>query len=133
MRTEQETFDFVSEMLFKQGVKSAEDRGRDGNPYPINSCLYRGPKGSKCAIGWQIPDELYKANMEYKGLRTLLKAYPVLCTHISFPALQSDLQMAHDELMPNIKGQSLCKWKTEMCKIAEMYNLNINQWIRVKE
>lgn len=40
-------------------VKSADTR---------NYCLYRGPAGARCAIGWSILDEWYKPEMEGKGL-----------------------------------------------------------------
>lgn len=41
----------------------------EGNPLSISrdiegSCLYRGPDGTKCAVGLLIPDELYSPDME---------------------------------------------------------------------
>lgn len=48
--TEQEAFDIALAGLRKQGKPSK-------NNY---SCLYRGPDGTRCAVGFLMPDELYK-------------------------------------------------------------------------
>lgn len=29
-----------------------------------DNCVYRGPGGRRCALGWLIPDELYKPEIE---------------------------------------------------------------------
>ena len=50
----QNDFDTVLSAIVKQG-KPSKDIGR---------CLYRGPRGLKCAIGWLIPDDLYKPEMD---------------------------------------------------------------------
>lgn len=53
----QESFDFAAEYVFRQGEQSFE----------TTACLYRGPRGLKCAIGSLLPDSLYETGMEQKG------------------------------------------------------------------
>lgn len=50
--------------------KSMDNRG---------NCLYRGPKGKKCALGLFIPDDLYNKNMEFGGIDivNLRKFFPL--------------------------------------------------------
>jgi len=55
MRTFQEIFDNVVTNLRRQWARSVNEEG---------TCLYRDGKGNKCAAGWEIPDELYTADME---------------------------------------------------------------------
>ena len=45
--------------LLQQGVKSI-------NPTTLR-CLYRGPNGTKCAIGCLIPDDKYEERFEKHG------------------------------------------------------------------
>lgn len=47
-------------------------KGQSINNHGI--CLYRGPEGTKCALGLFIPDELYQKDMELKIGAALL--YP---------------------------------------------------------
>ena len=62
--TPQETFDTVAKHLLTQRKKS-----HDG----FNSCLYRGPRGLKCAIGVLIPDSEYRSDFENSGIDWLFK------------------------------------------------------------
>lgn len=55
-RTEQQVFDYIALRLLMQGEKSTRDGGQ---------CCLRGQcNGLKCAMGWLIPDELYRPWME---------------------------------------------------------------------
>ena len=86
----QEFFDKTMEHLRKQGVQS---RGE------ASCCLYRGPEGTRCAIGFHIPDEMYKWGMEGKCVGNLLGHYPEL-RHLFkgvTPGLLSEMQTLHDE------------------------------------
>jgi len=60
-RTRQEIFDLAYIGLAKQGFKRSyqKETSTDG-PF----CLYRAPDGKKCAIGFCIPDEEYRPNLE---------------------------------------------------------------------
>lgn len=62
MMTPQEIFDTVANHLRKQGRPAMSE----GN------CVYRGPDGTKCAIGCLIPDELYEEDMEGRGVLALI-------------------------------------------------------------
>lgn len=64
MSEEQEIFDRVITHLFNQGEQSLDCGG---------GCRYRGPRGLKCAVGVDIPDEMYSEDMETYGISALLK------------------------------------------------------------
>lgn len=51
--------------VIEQGCKSG-DRDEDGD----YMCLYRGPNGTKCAVGHLIADELYTPELEQLNVRT---------------------------------------------------------------
>lgn len=92
----QEFFDKTMEHLRKQGVPSA--RGA--------SCLYRGPEGTRCAIGFHIPDDMYNLRMEGVGVSNLLQNYPELRSLFESvtPGLLSEMQTLHDVwLEPDVK------------------------------
>ena len=57
--TPQEIYDTVAKHLFTQGKRS-------GVLWPTGDfrCKYRGPDGTKCAVGVLIPDEVYDPDME---------------------------------------------------------------------
>ena len=55
LKTNQGVLNTAFRNLMKQGRFSSDSDGR---------CLYRGPEGTKCAIGSMIPDELYKKGLE---------------------------------------------------------------------
>jgi hypothetical protein len=71
------------------------------NPPSINkhnSCLYRGPRGAKCAFGIFIPDHLYKREFENTTADNLLKQFPDLAKHIHVdPGFAYQLQACHDQ------------------------------------
>ena len=109
----QEFFDKTMEHLRKQGVPSA--RGA--------SCLYRGPEGTRCAIGFHIPDELYKPEMEGKGVGNLLGHHPELRPLFKGVSeeLMEELQLLHD----NDLGTSYFEEQVE--KIANRYHLTYKE------
>lgn len=45
-------------------VKRVLDQGEASVDHDAGKCLYRGPNGTKCAIGVWIPDELYDADFD---------------------------------------------------------------------
>lgn len=57
----QEVFNTAAKALLDQKVPSAKHEGEGAMG---TSCLYRGPNGTKCAIGHLIPDEHYNRCME---------------------------------------------------------------------
>lgn len=63
-------------------------------------CMYRGPKGLKCAIGVFIPDNLYQARMDSPhglGYKGLFQQFPDLFEHMPLPVnIMGKLQVIHD-------------------------------------
>jgi hypothetical protein len=108
----QKTFDIVVNALRKQGEKSVSD-------VDVNSCLYRGPNGLKCAAGHLIPDELYNKKME-----------GVSCDHIQVSEVLQKcghdhkfvkrLQWVHDDLNVN-------RWEDFFKVLAIEYGLIYNE------
>ncbi len=66
--TKQEIFDTVVSHLRTQGCKAL----------CAGNCVYRGPNGTKCAMGALIPDELYAERMEGMSAGMVLESYPEL-------------------------------------------------------
>lgn len=60
-------FDKMLEHLRAQGCRSVDE---------FDSCLYRGPNGTKCAVGALIPDEKYSKDMEDISASGLLNLFP---------------------------------------------------------
>lgn len=108
----QEIFDKVYMELLKQKVPSMHN-GR---------CLYRGPNGTKCAIGHLIPDELYD---EIFNRVSLLYLPQKVKNHIGIeedPDFFGSLQGAHDVFL-NI---GLDYWHNKMKMVAKDFNLQFN-------
>jgi hypothetical protein len=64
MKTKQELFDAVVDGFCAQGWRRSIDEN--------GACVYRGPNGTKCAIGILIPNDVYSVRMEGKPLSGLL-------------------------------------------------------------
>lgn len=88
----QEIFETVSRHLFTQGKRSVSGSG--------SSCLYRGPNGTSCAVGFLIPDDQYNPDMEFMGVDRLIANFvdttPVLKSLKRNVGLLGHLQSAHD-------------------------------------
>lgn len=65
--TPQKIFDKVAAHLFAQGKRAMADPDCHSG-----QCMYRGPNGSKCAVGVLIPDKLYRRGMETCTINGLL-------------------------------------------------------------
>lgn len=107
--TEQTAFNIVKNHLLTQMTKSIEGE----------QCLYRGPNGTKCAIGALITDEEYK-RIEDARCKDL-KVYEVEDLQIvSLQGLTIDfleeLQIIHDHY-------EVQDWKNQLETFAEKYNL----------
>lgn len=90
----QEIFNKVATHLFTQGTRAMADPDCHSG-----QCMYRGPNGSKCAVGVLIPDELYRKNMETRTINGLLDDEEVV-----LPAWMTEnrqllwsLQCVHDQ------------------------------------
>lgn len=93
----QETFENVVRHLYAQGHPAMDESG---------ACLYRGPNGTKCAVGCLIPDDLYKRQMDEDGgsVLNLLPMFPELWelfdvrdnNNKEWQDFLHQLQLAHD-------------------------------------
>ncbi|MGQ7794435.1 hypothetical protein ACUN0C_18675 [Faunimonas sp. B44] len=79
----QEAFDTVVRHLFKQGKQAK-----------FGGCVYRGPEGTKCAVGCLIPDELYSPKLEGRSVFSLPQR---VLDQLPAPSLLDKLQQAHDD------------------------------------
>jgi hypothetical protein len=117
--TRQETFDLAAKHLLTQNVRSEGDIIVNGRKAPTPGCRYRGPNGTKCAIGALIPDKYYEPNLE--GLAC--DVYPVSNT---LRALGHDvelcrkLQLVHDARAP-------WTWGYNLRILAEEYDLEYKE------
>ena len=93
--TPQEIFDTVANHLLTQNRKSIHIDGHG------DMCMYRGPDGTKCAVGCLIPDELYYAGMECLNVEALVVKFPTLTSMLDeHILLLSELQSIHDANQP---------------------------------
>ena len=47
-------------------------------------CMYRGPNGTKCAVGCLIPDEMYLPEMESSGdVYSIIRSYKNIATYLN--------------------------------------------------
>lgn len=107
--TLQEVFDTVASHLLTQGVRSDLSSG---------TCRYRGPNGTKCAVGVLIPDGAYLEAMEgesvWGGYVDLVLSGLGLGHAVE---LLASLQSCHDGKEPHM-------WRDELLQIAEYYGLS---------
>jgi len=64
----------------KQFVLDSMKMLREQGKYSISEtrqCLYRGPGGTKCLIGFHIPDEVYKPSFEHGSLSSIMEKIEV--------------------------------------------------------
>lgn len=116
--TKQEIYDTVKAHLKAQGRKSADN----------GACLYRGPDGTKCAIGALITDENYHGGLERQNVRdlevreTLIRSGVVTndSGHRQWAlnkwALLDALQQVHD-------GYEVWEWPNKLIHVAVRFNL----------
>lgn len=110
----QQAFDIMVQHLRQQGRPSRDD---------VAGCMYRGPDGTKCAVGALIPDELYRDNMEGRTIRPLLiqdcNAYSELCRLLDSIDLQllEEMQTIHDHHTP-------ANWERSFKECAEEFGLD---------
>lgn len=94
---------YVGVSLLKQGKRSVMLSGYD-------RCMYRGPNGTKCAVGMLIPDELYYKEIESAAARALPRILGVKMRSDKIDLLE-DLQSIHDE-----RGAEY--WRIELLRLA---------------
>lgn len=111
-------FNTVVTALLKQGGPSSAD----------DMCLYRGPKGVKCAIGHIMPDELYRSDMEGKDISNFIPFEAVCGTELievtrdDSHFLQRLQQRLHDDLGEH---DFVNKLKSAAREFADIFRLNL--------
>lgn len=118
----QEIFDKVATHLFAQGVRAY------GLTDPVTgdtNCLYRGPNGTKCAVGVLIPDEDYDDKIEEMSADDaiyLLAPKSQTCASLrAHDKLLSTLQDAHDD---EEYWQSTAQMRKALRSVADWHDLN---------
>lgn len=107
----QEVFDTVAAHLLKQGTQSLKKK--DGDVF----CMYRGPRGLKCAVGTLIPDELYDPAMEHSGVHDQVVLDVLKKAGLSrHQGLLSTLQSIHDGYKPSA-------WREALREVAAEHRL----------
>lgn len=96
---------YVGVNLLKQGKRSAIERADS-----YDKCMYRGPNGTKCAVGMLIPDELYDKEIESMEARSLPRILKVKMRSNKIDLLE-DLQSIHDERRAEY-------WRIELLRLA---------------
>ena len=81
----QDAFNKAARGVLLQGCASVSDNG---------SCLYDGPHGTACGIGWLL-DPVTRGEIDNESIGDLLAEGSVVCYNAS-PALLQHLQDAHD-------------------------------------
>lgn len=108
----QSVFDKIVGHLRKQGCKS------QSGPADSYRCLYRGPKGTKCAAGCLIEDDEYLPEMESQKFNSLIRSSlgESLQRFSNNQDLICALQNIHDET-------SVSGWEFYFKQIAKDFNL----------
>ncbi len=86
MLSQQETFNYIVNHLRKQGRKSMRYINC------CSECVYRGPDGTKCAVGFLIPDDIYLSCIEGYSVDYLYQ----FGINLPYIDLLKDMQAVHD-------------------------------------
>jgi hypothetical protein len=117
----QHTFDQVAAHLIEQGEKSLTAVDDDSE---FAHCVYRGPNGLRCAIGFCISNEDYDIRMEEKSLASQINFAPGLTVldkvgaqYYRNAAFLNLLQLIHD-------CSSVLEWPESLKDFAKKYDLD---------
>lgn len=107
----QEAFDLMVAHLIAQGKPAVS---------PYGHCVYRGPDGTKCAVGILIPDDVYHPDMEGDNPHHLIG---VDFGDVDLRFLSEAQSVLHDQPAEDIKGDFMENMKTGARDLAMMWNL----------
>lgn len=107
----QKTFNTIVDHLYKQGCASVNDAGQ---------CLYRGPNGTKCAIGCLIPDDIYTKSME--GISLVFIGLKFDCLTTKYVCME--MRRVHDDSKNASHYDDYLNER--IMKVAREYNLEFN-------
>ncbi len=109
----QEIFNRVKNHLLTQGVKSTDKSG-DG------TCLYRGPNGTKCAIGVLLKDEHWDASKNSASIWDV--------GHLLEKSLETTLTMENNEFLADLQeihdSRMVEDWADALADYADMNGLD---------
>lgn len=121
----QEIFDTVAAHLIKQGRPSKVRKDY------TDMCLYRGPRGTSCAVGCLMTEDEYDPEMEHNSVthldefekgRAFLKRMGE-----ENKGLLRDLQEVHDYQMINDRGRFYLRdLKADLRRVAHNHELKVN-------
>jgi hypothetical protein len=122
MLNRNEVFQTVVNHIWQQKVKSAKKLTKSSC---VATCMYRGPNGTKCAIGCLITDEEYDPKMETYGVSSVLRDYPIAAIKINEDTPDHffiGLQGLHDDIPASLKTKKgLNYFKTRVKELAAKY------------
>lgn len=111
----QDFFDRSAGGVIAQGCKSAHSVG----------CLYRGPNGTKCAIGHLIQDDVYRSGMDEDSvLPDVIEAMGLDPDDREILSLFSDMQYAHDGAAESYGDPFVNDFKHRMAIVADRFDLS---------
>lgn len=118
--TQQELFDKIATHLLAQNKKSEADEAIDLED-ALFSCLYRGPNGTKCAVGCIIPDDEYQESWEGMSVSWIIdsRLSPTLMQYKEHLSMLSYLQSIHDNYKPDV-------WRKVLKEAATFWKLDWN-------
>lgn len=109
--TDQEVFTMVATHLLAQNEKAMSANN--------SFCMYRSPKGLKCALGCLIPDNEYAPELEGKTFREMQAKGLVPPALLSMNVdLIKELQAVHDQWQPE-------RWATRLTIVAGDFGLQM--------
>ena len=111
--TAQEVFDKIVAHLRAQAAKSVQGF----------SCKYRGPNGTKCAVGCLIPDEQYRPEMEGIMVDDLISRGWLPEYLIPHQKLLCDMQRVHDQTR-------IENWEADFLMVAQANELRYTNTIK---
>jgi hypothetical protein len=124
------------QQIFNKAIKGILDQGGPSvtlnmSTGKLTSCRYRGPDGTKCAIGHLIDDEEYDPSMEgysvtgeqfFKWQNKIEKMAELE------PSFLADLQAIHDNAVTSTlwkQEKFIAQFKLNARKFASSYNLRL--------
>ncbi|WP_233869549.1 hypothetical protein [Paraburkholderia adhaesiva] len=115
--TAQDVFDFVACELLRQNARALSG----------SRCRYRAPDGRRCAVGFVIPDEEYRAQFEGGGVVNMIRVAHLLgCSSgftrflLAHQSLLGYLQHMHDEHPADA-------WPLLLREIASLFGLHARE------
>jgi hypothetical protein len=110
-------FDFVMHKMIEQGRPSLSVM-----IHGTRVCAYRGENGTKCALGFIIPDDLYSEEIEGKSLRDE-SVNQLKCFDGKDFVLLTTMQMAHDRASEDEK-HFMDRFRNFMRSVANNFGLD---------